>query len=100
MSEPGKDRIVSLVSSDGGGRRGAGWRDRTPGQAETLRHVVLRASRVLCTDSFTARTYELRFRTTGEMGDLLRRIPVEYVILDHAAQRDLSSSEDPGEVDD
>jgi hypothetical protein len=84
LSDPANAKSVLLVSSDG---KGEGSLVSEIAQREPVRpaHVVLRASSVLARDSWSGAIYELRYETTEAMAALLRRIPVEFVILDRMA---------------
>jgi dolichyl-phosphate-mannose-protein mannosyltransferase len=84
LSEPASAKSILLVSSDG---LGEGSLISEIARREPVRptRVVLRASNLLARDSFSGTSYNLRSKTTEEQAELLRRIPVEFVIIDHTA---------------
>lgn len=81
LGDPANQDAVFLVAGDAIGE-GLIIAEGAASDAPRPRHHILRASKVLITDDWNGRDYQLHFPTSKQLQDQLEAFPVAFLILD------------------
>lgn len=81
LEAPEFKNSVILVSSEGDGE-GMLISEMAP-REQRPSHLILRASKMMSRSDWNGQSYQPRYKSTGEVMEFLRQVPVEVVVIHH-----------------